>query len=61
VAADLPLLDEAHLAALCSAMDADDFDALVVRAPERLQELLDRLQNAFTSNDFAAVESEAHN
>lgn len=55
-----PLVDEHCLAALRVSMEASDFDAFVARAPERLQNDLDRLHHAFDSGDFAALEREAH-
>lgn len=55
-----PFLDESHLAALRLSMEASDFEELVARAPARLQDRLDQLQNAFASGDFEALGREAH-
>jgi signal transduction histidine kinase/HPt (histidine-containing phosphotransfer) domain-containing protein len=54
------LLDDDHLAQLCAAMDASDFDELIARAPARLQDRLERLDRAFASGDFETLEREAH-
>jgi signal transduction histidine kinase/HPt (histidine-containing phosphotransfer) domain-containing protein/BarA-like signal transduction histidine kinase len=55
-----PLLDDDHLAQLCASMEAGDFAELIARAPGRLRDRLERLDRAFASGDFAAIEREAH-